>query len=91
MIPRVYCQTKRLDWLDKMMFGVLSSHECHYSHQRLASEEHSREYIGLELGTVRVPGNLSGGKKDQAGTSRHQRRLLPHRRQHLSSEIWVQK
>lgn len=43
----------------------------------LTSEGHGRKCIDLDLGTVRVPGNLSGGKKDQAGTSRHRRRLLP--------------
>lgn len=51
------------------------------------SEGLSRRAIDLDLGTVRVPANLSCRKKDLARTHRHQGRLLPGRRQHLSSEI----
>lgn len=77
--------------LDHVMFEVLPAVNAVILVGSLTSEGLSRRAIDLDLGTVRVPANQSCRNKDLAGTNRHQGRLSPGRRQHLSSEIWVQK
>lgn len=70
-----------------MTFEVLPAENAVILIGGRTSEGLSRRAIDLDLGTVRVPANLSCRKKDLAGTNRHQGRLSPGRRQHLSSGI----